>query len=102
MTERKYIPASPETLAREAREWDEGIATTEGWIDATELAPNASKSTAISLRVPTDMLTILKEFARRERIGYQVLMKRWLDDRIRDERDKLREKAEQAGSSSDS
>jgi len=40
-------------------------------------------------------------FARRERIGYQVLMKRWLDDRIREERDKLREKAEQTRGSSE-
>jgi hypothetical protein len=35
------------------------------------------------------MLTILKAFARREGIGYQVLMKRWLDERISEERDEL-------------
>ena len=47
------------------------------------------------------MVTILKEFARRQGIGYKALMKKWLDDRIREERDKLREKAEQTGSSSE-
>ncbi|MBI2378911.1 MAG: hypothetical protein HYV07_33255 [Deltaproteobacteria bacterium] len=31
------------------------------------------------------MLLVLKKFARREGVGYQVLMKRWLDDRIRAE-----------------
>ncbi|MDP6454872.1 MAG: CopG family antitoxin [SAR202 cluster bacterium] len=102
MKKKAYRPASIEELEREALKWDQGAMPRVGWEDATELAPNASKSTAISLRVPTDMLTILKEFARRERIGYQVLMKRWLDDRIREERDKLREKTEQTASSSDS
>ncbi len=34
-----------------------------------------------------------KEFARREGIGYQVLMKRWLDERIRTERDRRRKRA---------
>jgi len=31
------------------------------------------------------MIAILKEFARRDGIGYQVLIKQWLDDRIRQE-----------------
>lgn len=81
------------------QKWDAGTMPRDGWYDDPEAIPNIGKSTAISLRVPTDMLTILKEFARRERIGYQVLMKRWLDDRIREERDKLREKIDQTGSS---
>ena len=66
-----------------------------------EKIPNIGKSTLIDFRVPTDMVTILKEFARRQGIGYKVLMKRWLDDRIREERDKLREKIEKTGSSSE-
>ena len=33
----------------------------------------------------------MKAFAKREGIGYQVLMKRWLDDRINEERAKLSE-----------
>jgi hypothetical protein len=44
----------------------------------------------ISIRLPRQMVAILKEFARRSGIGYQVLMKRWLDERIRQERKRLR------------
>ena len=40
---------------------------------------------AISLRLPGRQIQLLKEIARREGIGYQTLMKRWLDDRLRDE-----------------
>lgn len=101
MTNRKHRPASHEELAREVREWEDGTRTLEGWVDAPEKIPNIEKSTLIDFRVPTDMVTILKEFARRQGIGYKVLMKRWLDDRIREERDKLREKADQPVSSSD-
>jgi hypothetical protein len=35
------------------------------------------------------MVAILKEFARRSGIGYQVLMKKWLDERIVREHDRL-------------
>ena len=59
------------------------------WQDAPEAIPKAGASTAISLRIPTPMLAILKAFAEREGVGYQVLLKRWLDERIREERDKL-------------
>lgn len=74
-----------EALAREAREWDERARTPEGFVDAPEAIPNASRSTAISIRIPTQLLELLKTFASREEIGYQVLIKRWLDDRLRDE-----------------
>ena len=102
MTEHRYKPASEEELVREVREWEDGTRTLEGWVDAPEKIPNIGKSTLIDFRVPTDMVTILKEFARRQGIGYKVLMKRWLDDRIREERDKLREKIEQTADSSES
>ena len=36
------------------------------------------------------MVAILKEFAHRSGIGYQVLMKRWLDDRIRQEHERVK------------
>ena len=84
-----YTPASAEELAREAAFWDSAATIPEGWVDAPEAIPRIGESTAISLRVPTKMLAILREFARREGIGYQVLMKRWLDDRIREERNRL-------------
>jgi hypothetical protein len=41
--------------------------------------------------MPTALLTLLKKFAEREGIGYQVLIKRWLDDRVREERDRMRQ-----------
>lgn len=84
-----YKPASPEELKREARDWELRVLTPCDWQDAPEAIPRVGASTAISLRMPTQMLAILKAFARREGIGYQVLLKRWLDERIREERDKL-------------
>jgi hypothetical protein len=89
MNKRRYEQASGDELAREARGWDAGEAEHEGWREAPEAVPRAGASTAISLRVPRQMLDILKAFARREGVGYQVLMKRWLDDRIRQERGAL-------------
>lgn len=76
-------------LACEAREWDRGDRSPDDWVDAPEAVPGVAASTTISLRVPKQMLDILREFARRQGVGYQVLMKRWLDDRIRAERNDL-------------
>lgn len=56
-----------------------GWAVTEPTDDVREAA------VAISLRLPGRQLQLLKELARREGIGYQTLMKRWLDDRLREE-----------------
>ena len=82
-------PVYAEELAREAADWDRRRVTPANWQDAPEAIPRFGVSKAISIRVPTQMLSILKAFARREGIGYQVLMKRWLDERISEERDKL-------------
>jgi len=46
--------------------------------------------------MPKALLAVLKAFAEREGIGYQVLIKRWLDDRIREERNRLRKKLSQS------
>jgi len=78
---------SDKELAEEARRWDSRELTPAGWEDAPEAVPRVKASESISLRLPKVMLAILKEFARREKIGYQVLIKRWLDDRIRSERE---------------
>lgn len=91
MTESKYTPTSDEQLAREAEQWSSGELEPSEWIDAPEAVPKRGASTPISLRVPKRMLTIMKAFAKREGVGYQVLMKRWLDDRINEERAKLSE-----------
>jgi predicted DNA binding CopG/RHH family protein len=45
---------------------------------------------AISIRLPRQTVEIRKEFARRSGIDYQVLIKRWLDERIRQERERRR------------
>ena len=85
MTERRM---TDQELAEEARRWDSRELTPAGWEDATDAVPGAKASESISLRLPKPMLAILKEFAQREGIGYQVLLKRWLDDRIRAERER--------------
>jgi len=82
-------PDSAEDLAREAADWDLRRTVPDEWQDAPEAIPRVGLSKAISIRIPAQMLSILKAFARREGIGYQVLMKRWLDDRIREEREML-------------
>jgi hypothetical protein len=91
MTEKR---PTDEELAEEAKRWDSRQITPAGWEDAPDAVPRAKESTAISLRLPVQMVAILKEFARRLGIGYQVLMKRWLDERIRQEREQLRKEQE--------
>jgi predicted DNA binding CopG/RHH family protein len=79
-----------DVLAQEASDWDTRRLTPAGFEDATDAVPRAGEATAISIRMPTALLTVLKKFAEREGIGYQVLIKRWLDDRVREERERLR------------
>jgi hypothetical protein len=82
---------SHEELAEEARRWDTREITPAGWEDAPEAVPRAKELMQINIRLPRQMIAILKEFGRRAGIGYQVLMKRWLDERIRQEHERLRE-----------
>jgi len=79
-----------DALAQEASEWDTRRRTPADFTDAAEAVPRAQEVTSISIRMPNALLTVLKKFAEREGVGYQVLIKRWLDDRIREERDRLR------------
>ncbi|HEY3356068.1 MAG TPA: hypothetical protein VGQ83_22640 [Polyangia bacterium] len=82
--------ATRDQLAREVAEWESGRRTLAGFVDAPEAVPRARESVAISVRVPVALLRLLKAFAEREHVGYQVLMKRWLDDRLRQERSRPR------------
>jgi hypothetical protein len=84
MTEKRM---TDEELADEARRWDAREITPAGWEDATDAVPHANATELVSLRLPKALLVVLEEFARREKIGCQVLIKRWLDDRIRAERE---------------
>ena len=93
---RKDRPAVPvrtphEQLAREAAEWDERVRTPAGFEDAPDAAPRASESKPVSIRLPRQLLELLRRFAEHEGIGYQVLIKRWLDDRVRAERERMRD-----------
>jgi len=83
-------PMSTEEMAEEARRWAESEMPNVGMEDSPDAVPRARESTQINIRLPCKMVDILKEFANREGIGYQALMKRWLDERIRQERDRLR------------
>ncbi len=91
MTEKRM---TDEELAEEARRWDQREVTPAGWEEAPEAIPRAKESMQINIRLPCQMVAILKEFARRSGIGYQVLMKRWLDERIRQERERFRQEQE--------
>jgi hypothetical protein len=84
-----------EQLAEEARRWDAREITPADWEDAPEAVPRAKESMQINIRLPCVMVAILKEFARRSGIGYQVLMKRWLDERIRQERHRFQQEQDQ-------
>ena len=86
--------ATDEELAEEARRWDSQQSTPAGWENAPDAVPRAKESTQINIRLPCQMVEILKEFARRSGIGYQVLIKRWLDERIRQERERIRQEQE--------
>jgi predicted DNA binding CopG/RHH family protein len=84
-TPKQKIRTPHAQLAREAAEWDERKRTPAGFRDAPEAIPRAARSVAISIRMPGDLLELLKRFAGREGIGYQALIKSWLDDRLRAE-----------------
>lgn len=53
------------------------------WVDAPEAVPRAAEATNINIYLPNKLVDLLKEFASRNNISYQVLIKRWLDDRIK-------------------
>lgn len=79
-----------DALAEEAELWAKGHLSPHDLVPAPEATPRAKESETISLRMPAKQLFLLREFARRSGIGYQVLIKRWLDDRLREEFGKLR------------
>lgn len=74
-----------ESLAREVAQWGPRKRPPGTWEDAPEAIPRVAETQAISIRLPTKLIDLLKAFAHREGVGYQVLIKRWLDDRLREE-----------------
>lgn len=85
--------ASAEELASEVQKWESGAYADESWKDAPEAIVRQSESVSVSIRFPKQMLDVLRAFAEREKIGYQVIIKRWLDDRIAQEYERLSAKA---------
>jgi hypothetical protein len=81
-----------EELIQEAARWDERRVDPKDWTDSPGSVPRGGEAVQISLRMPSKMLEILREFAQRQGVGYQVLMKRWLDDRIRQEHNEMIER----------
>ena len=68
-TAKQKIRTPHEQLAREAAEWDERKRTPAGFRDAPEAIPRVARSVAISIRMPGDLLELLKRFAGREGVG---------------------------------
>ncbi len=59
------------------------------WLDDPRAATARGQTRLISLRLPEQMLDLLKAYANREASRYQPLLKGWLDDRIRTESRRL-------------
>lgn len=89
MTKDRYTPASDEQLAAEAEYWSNTTELPDGWVDAPEAVPRRAAAKSVAILIPARTLAILEAFAEREGVRCQVLMNRWLDERIREERDKL-------------
>jgi hypothetical protein len=71
-------------LADAAAYWDSQPELV-GWVNAPEAIPTFKQSTEIVVRFPTKLVRILEEFASRSKVPYLVLIKRWLDERVRHE-----------------
>ena len=59
MTEKRL---TDDELAREAERWDKREGSPSDWEDAPELVPRVGESVAVSIRMPKQLLAILKEF----------------------------------------
>ena len=89
MNSKGYIPASAEKLAQEARLWDGGALRPAGWLDATDAVPRSAASATVVLRLPKRTLAVVEAFAKREGVGCDALVSRWVDERIAEERANL-------------
>ena len=80
------------TLAAEAAYWDSTKSghLPDGWELAPEFLPRVKLDKMISLRVTCAMITVLKAIAKRRKVGYQTLIKHYVVEGFRRERDNLR------------
>lgn len=78
-------PASDEKLAEEARLWDSGALRPADWLDAPRAVPRIAESATVSVRLPKRTLAVVEAFAKREGVGCDALVSRWVDERIMEE-----------------
>lgn len=69
----------------EAERWLRLLRTPTSLKDAPKAIPRIKETTELRLRFPKTLALILTEFARRKSVSLPVLVKEWLDDRIREE-----------------
>lgn len=85
MNSKEYKPATDEKLAEEARLWDSGALRPSDWLDAPSAVPRIAESATVSVRLPKRTLAVVEAFAKREGVGCDALVSRWVDERIIEE-----------------
>ena len=75
-------------LAQEASQWSDGTLTPEGWQDAPEAVPRTGESVILGIQLSNKLFEIIQEFAKRNGVNHQVLINRWLIDRVKVEKSK--------------
>ncbi len=71
-------------MIAEAERWNPKTPPIGEFVDAPEAVPRHRETEMISLRMPVKLLEIVKEIARRNGVGYQVQLKRWMDEKVRE------------------
>ena len=89
MNLKEYKPATDEKLAEEARLWDSGALRPGDWLDAPRAVPRIAESATVSIRMPKRTLAVVEAFAKREGVGCDALVSRWVDERVMEESAKL-------------
>ena len=85
----EYKPARDAKLAQEARLWDGGALRPADWLDAPDAVPRSAESATVVIRLPKRTLAVVEAFARREGVGCDALVSRWVDERVIEERANL-------------
>lgn len=79
-----------EERAKEAARWTPKEPASTGWVDAPEAHPVPPEEIErFYIPLPKNLAYMLREFAGRAGLNEQVLVKQWLDDRVKVEREKL-------------
>jgi predicted DNA binding CopG/RHH family protein len=86
MTNKSWAEMTGAELAAASDEIEAEMLDSTKWVETEESKARApereawakANTTSINIRMPNDMLDILKAIAEREHVGYQTLMKQWL------------------------